>query len=267
MPTDIPWARDFLDSEEKKQTYALLVSGAEIGRPFLASRQVPADRLAALQRTNPKFYTIAYINCSAEVKALSDVICTSGNAVRIVEQAPADRNLLFVPDENLGQWVMEQTRRPMTLWKGNCYAHVEFQRERVLAAKKQYPDAKIIVHPESLREVRDLADAVDEAHRLVGEEGRGFGLPEHGETARLVEVGGDLGEELVGGEPDRDSDADLLLDPGGEIASKFGSSRFPETFLINTEGLIDNKLVGAQPWGNPQIEPYLQRLRTTSYSP
>src|SRR5687768_14738610 len=86
----------------------------------------PAERLRALQATNPNFYTIAYINCSAEVKTLSDVICTSGNAVKIVNAAPKDRDLLFVPDENLGQWVMEQTKRPMTLWRGNCYVHVEF---------------------------------------------------------------------------------------------------------------------------------------------
>ena len=87
----------------------------------------PADQLAALQKTNPNFWTVTYINCSAAVKALSDVICTSGNAVKIVEAAPKDKDLLFVPDENLGAWVMEQTGRPMTLWKGNCYAHVEFR--------------------------------------------------------------------------------------------------------------------------------------------
>ena len=127
----------------------------------------PAEKLAALQRTNPNFWTIAYINCSAAVKALCDVIVTSGNAEKIVNAAPKDRDLIFVPDENLGQWVMEQTGRKMTLWKGNCYAHVEFQREQVLAAKRQFPDAKIIVHPESLREVRELADAVCSTEKMI----------------------------------------------------------------------------------------------------
>jgi quinolinate synthase len=127
----------------------------------------PADKLAELQKTNPNFWTIAYINCSAAVKALTDVICTSGNAEKIVRAAPKDKDILFVPDENLGQWVMEQTGRPMTLWKGNCYAHVEFQREQVLAAKRQFPDAKIVVHPESLREVRDLADAVCSTEKMI----------------------------------------------------------------------------------------------------
>ena len=127
----------------------------------------PAPELAKLQATNPNFWTIAYINCSAAVKALCDVIVTSGNAEKIVNAAPKDRDLLFVPDENLGQWVMEQTGRPMTLWKGNCYAHVEFQRERVLAAKRQFPDAKIVVHPESLREVRELADSVCSTEKMI----------------------------------------------------------------------------------------------------
>src|SRR5580692_10557654 len=120
----------------------------------------PAPKLAALQKTNPNFWTIAYINCSAAVKALCDVIVTSGNAERIVNAAPKDRDLLFVPDENLGQWVMEQTGRKMTLWKGNCYAHVEFQAENILKLRQQFPDAKVVVHPESVREVRALADAV-----------------------------------------------------------------------------------------------------------
>ena len=127
----------------------------------------PAPALAKLQATNPNFWTIAYINCSAAVKALCDVIVTSGNAEKIVNAAPKDKDLLFVPDENLGQWVMEQTGRPMTLWKGNCYAHVEFQRDQILAAKKQFPDAKIVVHPESLRAVRDLADSVCSTEKMI----------------------------------------------------------------------------------------------------
>jgi quinolinate synthase len=127
----------------------------------------PAPKLAALQRTNPNFWTVAYINCSAAVKALSDVIVTSGNAERIVNAAPKDRDVLFVPDENLGQWVMEQTGRPMTLWQGNCYAHVEFRREALLKLKAQFPGAKVVVHPESLREVRELADVVCSTEKMI----------------------------------------------------------------------------------------------------
>jgi quinolinate synthase len=127
----------------------------------------PADQLAALQKTNPNFWTVTYINCSAAVKALSDVICTSGNAVKIVEAAPKDKDLLFVPDENLGAWVMEQTSRPMTLWRGDCYAHVEFKRDQVLRLRERFPDAKVVVHPESLREVRDLADAICSTEKMI----------------------------------------------------------------------------------------------------
>jgi quinolinate synthase len=127
----------------------------------------PADKLAEFQQAHPGFYTITYINCSAEVKALSDVICTSGNAVKIVEAAPKDRDLLFVPDENLGAWVMEQTGRPMTLWQGNCYAHVEFRQEGLRRLRRSFPDAKVVAHPECLREVRNLADEVCSTERMI----------------------------------------------------------------------------------------------------
>lgn len=127
----------------------------------------PAEKLAALQRTNPNFYTIAYINCSAAVKALSDVICTSGNAVKVVEAAPTDRDLLFVPDENLGAWVMEQTGRPMTLWKGNCYVHVEWTHAAISRIRREHPDAPLVAHPECTRAVRMLADEVCSTEKMV----------------------------------------------------------------------------------------------------
>src|SRR3974390_51646 len=127
----------------------------------------PGDKLAEFQETNPNFWTIAYINCSAQVKALSDVICTSGNAVKIVAAAPKEKDLLFVPDENLGAWVIEQTGRPMTLWRGNCYAHVEFRRDSLLALRSIHPKAKIVVHPESLREVREIADAICSTEKMI----------------------------------------------------------------------------------------------------
>jgi quinolinate synthase len=128
----------------------------------------PADKLAAFQKTNPNFYTIAYINCSAEVKALSDVICTSGNAVKIVNAAPKDRDLLFVPDENLGAWVMEQTGRPMTLWRGNCYVHVEWTHSSITKIRQEYPGAPVVAHPECTKAVRMLADVVCSTEKMVG---------------------------------------------------------------------------------------------------
>src|SRR5213595_3304584 len=133
------------------------------------SESCPPEKLAQFLKKNAdkNYYVIAYINCSAGVKALTDVICTSGNAVKIVNAAPKDKDLLFIPDENLGAWVMEQTGRPMTLWRGNCYAHVEFRRDNLLRLKEKFPEAKVIVHPESLREVRDLADAICSTEKMI----------------------------------------------------------------------------------------------------
>jgi quinolinate synthase len=127
----------------------------------------PAPKLKELQDSNPNFWTIAYINCSAEVKALCDVICTSGNAVKIVNAAPKDKDLLFVPDENLGSWVMEQTHRPMTLWKGNCYVHVEWTQSAINRIREEFPNAPLVAHPECTRGVRILADEVCSTEKMV----------------------------------------------------------------------------------------------------
>jgi quinolinate synthase len=127
----------------------------------------PADKLKALQDTNPNFWTIAYINCSAEVKALCDVIVTSGNAVKIVNAAPKDKDILFVPDENLGAWVMEQTNRPMTLWRGACYVHVEFTHASITRIRQEFPGAPLVAHPECTKAVRMLADEVCSTEKMV----------------------------------------------------------------------------------------------------
>ena len=127
----------------------------------------PGPKLKALQDTNPNFWTIAYINCSAEVKALSDIICTSGNAVKVVKAAPKDRELLFVPDENLGAWVMEQTKRPMTLWRGNCYVHVEWTHASIQRIRTEFPGAPVVAHPECTSAVRLLADEVCSTEKMV----------------------------------------------------------------------------------------------------
>ena len=133
------------------------------------SDSCPPEKLAAYleEHAAKNYYVVAYINCSAGVKALSDVICTSGNAARIVESVPADRNILFVPDENLGSWVAEQTGRPMTLWKGNCYVHVEFTRQSIEKIRSEYPAAPVVAHPECTHAVRLLADEVCSTEKMV----------------------------------------------------------------------------------------------------
>lgn len=129
----------------------------------------PGPELEAFLKDHPEknYYVIAYINCSAEVKALCDVICTSGNALRIVDQAPEDRPILFVPDANLGAWVMERTGRKMDLWQGSCYVHVEFTRDSIHKIKKQFPDALLVAHPECTQAVRLLADEVCSTEKMV----------------------------------------------------------------------------------------------------
>jgi quinolinate synthase len=134
------------------------------------SDSCPPEKLAAYlaAHADKNYYVVAYINCSAGVKALSDVICTSGNAVKIVERVPKDRNILFVPDANLGQWVMQQTGRPMELWKGNCYVHVEFTRNSIERIKHDYPGSPVVAHPECTTAVRLLADEVCSTEKMVG---------------------------------------------------------------------------------------------------
>ena len=133
------------------------------------SDSCPAEKLAAYldEHREKNYFVIAYINCSAGVKALTDVICTSGNAVKIVESVPRDRNILFVPDQNLGSWVMEKTGRPMDLWRGNCYVHVEFTRDSIGRIRAEYPDAKVVAHPECTHAVRLLADEVCSTEKMV----------------------------------------------------------------------------------------------------
>lgn len=133
------------------------------------SDSCPPEKLSAYleEHAEKNYYVVAYINCSAGVKALSDVICTSGNAVRIVESIPQGRNILFVPDENLGSWVSEQTGRPMTLWQGNCYVHVEFTRQSIERIRREYPDAPVVAHPECTQAVRLLADEVCSTEKMI----------------------------------------------------------------------------------------------------
>ena len=132
------------------------------------SDSCPAEQLADYKRKNPELYVVAYVNCSAAVKALSDVICTSGNAMQIVGNVPKDREILFVPDQNLGQWVTEQTGRPMRLWPGSCYAHILFTKESIERCRMEYPGAPVVAHPECVDTVRDLADEVCSTEKMVG---------------------------------------------------------------------------------------------------
>jgi quinolinate synthase len=108
----------------------------------------PAEEFAAFKAAHPDHLVVSYINCSAEIKAMSDIICTSSNAVKIVSQIPEERSIIFAPDRNLGRYVMEQTGRNLVLWQGSCIVHETFSEKKIVQLKIQYPDAEIIAHPE-----------------------------------------------------------------------------------------------------------------------
>jgi quinolinate synthase len=154
------------------ETAKIVNSGKTVILPDLAagcslSDSCPAEKLAAYKEANPDIYVVAYINCSAGVKALSDVICTSGNAAKIVGKIPEDKEILFVPDQNLGQWVAKQTGRKIKLWPGSCYAHVLFTVQSLEKLKTQFPGAPIVAHPECVETVRDMADEVCSTEKML----------------------------------------------------------------------------------------------------
>jgi len=108
----------------------------------------PADAFKAFREQHPDHVAITYINCSAEVKALSDIICTSSNAEKIVRQIPAETPILFSPDKNLGAYLVKKTGRPMLLWNGSCIVHETFSERKIAALQVEHPGAKLIAHPE-----------------------------------------------------------------------------------------------------------------------
>jgi quinolinate synthase len=127
----------------------------------------PADKFAAWRAQHPGAVAISYINCTAEVKALSDIICTSSNAVRVVQSVPADRKILFAPDRNLGRYVMKQTGRHMELWPGGCIVHETFSQRKLIALRHEHPAAKIVAHPECEEPLLDMADYIGSTNALL----------------------------------------------------------------------------------------------------
>jgi quinolinate synthase len=127
----------------------------------------PADRFALWREQHPGAVAISYINCSAEVKALSDIICTSSNACKVVESVPKDRKILFAPDRNLGRYVMKETGRDMELWPGGCIVHETFSQRKLAALRHEHPDAKIVAHPECEEPVLDSADFIGSTQALL----------------------------------------------------------------------------------------------------
>ena len=132
----------------------------------LADR-TPAPQFAEWLKQYPDHKVVSYINCSAAVKALSDVICTSSNAVKIVRSFPPEQKLVFAPDRHLGAWVQKQTGREMVLWPGFCIVHEQFTQRQMEKLKVRHPEAKLIAHPECDESVLALADYVGSTRGLL----------------------------------------------------------------------------------------------------
>jgi len=127
----------------------------------------PTDQFKAFLKQYPDHTVVSYINCSAEVKALSDIICTSSNAVKIVNSLPKDEKIIFAPDINLGRYVAKKTGRELVLWNGACEVHVEISADKLKMLQGKYPNAKLIAHPECQQDVLDEADFIGSTTALL----------------------------------------------------------------------------------------------------
>ena len=139
-----------------------------------------AEDLAAWKAEHPDHLVVSYVNTSAAVKALTDVVVTSSNALKIVKQLPTDKPILFGPDQNLGGYINSMTGRKMALWNGGCHVHARFSVEAILSLKQQYPDTKVLAHPECKAIVLQNADVIGSTQALLNY------AKEHPEQKRFI---------------------------------------------------------------------------------
>lgn len=131
------------------------------------SDSCPPHLFRKFKEKYPDHLVITYVNCTAELKALSDIVCTSSNAVQIVNSLPKDQKIIFGPDKNLGAYVMQKTGRDMVLWNGACMVHEIFAREKITKLKQRHPEAKFIAHPECEEAVLEMADYIGSTTGLL----------------------------------------------------------------------------------------------------
>ena len=132
----------------------------------LADSCPPSD-FASFKALHPQAMVVTYINCSAEIKALSDIVCTSSNAKKVIESIPIDQEIIFAPDKNLGRFLIKQTSRDMILWDGACIVHEAFSFDKIVSLSQQYPKAKFIAHPESESPILEIAHYVGSTSGLL----------------------------------------------------------------------------------------------------
>ncbi|TXE12776.1 quinolinate synthase NadA [Seonamhaeicola algicola] len=127
----------------------------------------PPESFKAFKEKHPDHIVITYINCSAEIKALSDIVCTSSNALKIVNSVPKDTPIIFAPDKNLGRYIMKETGRDMLLWDGSCVVHEAFSMDKLIELHKKHPDYKIIAHPESEEHILNTATYIGSTSGMI----------------------------------------------------------------------------------------------------
>ncbi|MDE5960693.1 MAG: quinolinate synthase NadA [Duncaniella sp.] len=145
------------------ETVKILCPGKKVLVPDLnagcsLADSCPADEFEKFVKAHPDHTVVSYVNTSAAVKAHTDIVVTSGNAMKVVSSLPADEKIIFGPDRNLGNYINSQTGREMLLWDGACHVHEQFSLEKILELKKEHPQAKILVHPECPKPIRLVAD-------------------------------------------------------------------------------------------------------------
>lgn len=127
----------------------------------------PPEDFAAFKKKYPGHTVISYVNTTAEIKALTDIVCTSTNALKIVDSLPEDEKIIFAPDRNLGNYIKRVTGRDMVIWDGACHVHEEFSLERILQLKEKYPEAQIIAHPECEKQILLVSDHIGSTTSLL----------------------------------------------------------------------------------------------------
>ncbi len=143
----------------------VVVPDAEAGCSLADS--CPASEFEKFVKSHPDHTVVSYVNTSADVKALTDIVVTSGNARKVIDSLPADEKIIFGPDHNLGEYINSETGRNMVLWPGACHVHDRFSLQRILDMKKEHPGAKILVHPECRRPLQLIADKVGSTAALL----------------------------------------------------------------------------------------------------
>jgi quinolinate synthase len=148
-------------SPEKKVVLPDLRAGCSL------ADSCPASLFKAFKEKHPGHVVVSYINCTAEIKALSDIICTSSNAAIIIDSIPKEQPIIFAPDRNLGKYIMKKTGRQMVLWDGTCMVHEIFSLEKIIKLKERHPKAKLIAHPECEAPIQEIADFIGSTTGLL----------------------------------------------------------------------------------------------------